>query len=322
MKQFMVLLVAMLLCLQTYAQDTKTKEILLTADNTLSLRDAFTADSVSKLEQEASKMNSTLPSGYPIYLFLYTPGGSIQDGLELFEYLKGLNRPVHTITLFAASMGFQTVQQLGERYIMRYGVLMSHKARGGFQGEFGGGMSQLDSRYGMWLRRIDMMDKDTVARTGGKQTLESYRNSYAPELWLNGQEAVEKGYADAVVTVKCEQGLETKVVEEEYDMMFFSIKATFSACPVKTAPLTVTANVSTNKGSMTIEEFVQKGGKFGNECRNSEEITDNYYNEAKVIPAQTCLVDKAITLDQIKKSIKDKKEYLNRDLKDNVIYSY
>src|SRR5690606_3008535 len=178
------------------------EELVLSSDNTLVLDDAFSGDVTVKLMEKATQMDSTLKSGYPMYLFLYTPGGSIQAGLELFEFLQGLNRPVHTVTLFAASMGFQTVQHLGERYIVKYGVLMSHKARGSFDGEFGGGISQLDSRYGLWLRRIQLMDAQTVERTGGKQTVKSYTDAYTPELWLNGEEAVEKGYADKVVTIK------------------------------------------------------------------------------------------------------------------------
>ena len=179
------------------------KEITLTKDNTLVLDDAFSGDSVSKLLVQAKKMDASLKSGYPIYLFLNTPGGEIQAGLELIEGLNGINRPIHTVTLFAASMGWQLVQHLGERYILKYGVLMSHKARGQFSGEFGGGASQMDARYGLWLKRITIMDNQTVSRTNGKKTLKQYRSEYDNELWVSGAEAVEGGYADEVVTIKC-----------------------------------------------------------------------------------------------------------------------
>lgn len=324
MKFIISAFLALIISLSANAKEaSKPKEILLTADNTLALREDFNESSVSRLMEQAKKLNSSLPNGYPIYLFLYTPGGSIQDGLELFEYLKGINRPVHTITLFAASMGFQTVQQLGERYIVKYGVLMSHKARGGFQGEFGGGMSQLDSRYGLWLRRINMMDLDTVSRTGGKQTIESYRAQYQNELWLNGQEAVDQGYADAVVTVKCDSTLDAKTEDVEFKALFFSVKATMSGCPLQTAPISTTANISTNKGIMTVEEFISKGGIFGKECKSSETIVEGYRGDANtVIPAQLCAIDNTLDMVQIKKAIEDKIKFITRDLRGNVIYSY
>lgn len=323
-KLITALFMTLMLSLTLNAAEVKqTKEIVLTTDNTIALRDSFNETSVAKLMAKATELNSKLPSGYPIYLFLYTPGGSIQDGLELFEMLKGLNRPVHTITLFSASMGFQTVQQLGERYILKYGTLMSHKARGGFSGEFGDGASQLDSRYGQWLRRIAIMDNDTVARTKGKQTLQSYRAAYAPELWMNGQEAVDQGYADEVVSVKCEESLAGKVESETFDFGFFAVEASFSSCPVRTAPLSVSAILSTNQGKMSVEQFAQKGGKYGTECRNAAEVKTSWNSDATTsVPAELCLVDGSITLDTLKKAMKEKSEYLRRDLKANVIYSY
>ena len=261
MKIVSTLLLALLLSLSVNA-----KEIKLTADNTAVLRQDFNSSSVTSLKKDLLELNANLKSGYPIYLVLYTPGGSIQKGLELFEFVKGLNRPVHTITIFAASMGFQTVQSLGKRYILKYGILMSHKARGGFKGEFGGGLSQLDSRYGMWLKRIDMLDKVTVKRSNGKQTLKSYRAAYDNELWLNGPEAVEKGYADEVATVSCGTTLTTKESTETLDFGFFKLNVTFSGCPIITSPLSISAELLTNKGYMTTEEFLSSNGKFGKKC--------------------------------------------------------
>jgi ATP-dependent protease ClpP protease subunit len=272
------------------------KEIVLTKDNTLVLDDSFSGKSVSQLIQQARKMDSDLQSGYPIYLFLNTPGGSIQAGLELIEALNGINRPVHTVTLFAASMGWQLAQHLGNRYILKYGVLMSHKASGSISGEFGGGFSQIDSRYGLWLRRINIMDEHTVKRTNGKKTLQQYRSEYDNELWINGQEAVDNGYADEVVTVKCGQGLDgTKNADANF--MGFRLKLTLSACPIVTYPIDISLELRTNKGLMSLDQFLNEGGKFGSKCnKKPTEAVHNSYGEI-VIPkkeAELCASDESL----------------------------
>jgi len=321
MKPFLAVFFAFFLSLSVSA-----KEIKLTSDNTAVLRQSFNSASITELKKELLELNAKLKSGYPIYLVLYTPGGSIQKGLELFEFIKGLNRPVHTITIFAASMGFQTVQSLGERYILNYGVLMSHKARGGFSGEFGGGVSQLDARYGLWLRRVDMLDKVTVSRTNGKQTLKSYRASYDNELWLNGPEAVEKGYADEVVSVSCDTSLlgEEKQKEVTFNFFFFKIRAKFSGCPIVTSPLSVRAELLTNKGYMNLEEFLAKNGKFGKECRETEtQASKDFYGN--VIPgksAEVCAYNKKLTMKEIEEKLEERHKFLNRNLRDHVEYSY
>lgn len=326
MKKLLMIFVSLMFCLSVQA---KSKEIILSEDNTLILSSAFTNDSVSTLMEEAKQKDANLKSGYPLYLFLYTPGGSIQAGLELIEYLNGLNRPVHTITMFSASMGFQTVQHLGKRYILKYGVLMSHKARGGFQGDFGGGFSQLDSRYGMWLRRVDMMDKKTVARSNKKQTLTTYRAAYANELWLNGPEAVEQGYADAVITPKCGGSLvgHREAVE---NFGFFRIKLKFSKCPLNTSPTGIVGFISTNKGEMSVKDFLAKNGKFGKNCNShSTPIRKRFYDyeereERVTLPKKEnlCAMDETLSLQKIMKKIQERKTFHNRDLKSNIVYSY
>ena len=189
-------------------KSSNSDKIVLTADNTINLNGEITNESVAATIQALQKLDSKSKSNKPIYLFLYTPGGSIQAGLELIEATKGLNRPVNTITMFAASMGFQTVQALGDRLILKNGVLMSHRAAGGFQGSFGGQYpSQLDSRYSFWLQRLKELDEQTVARTKGKQTLQSYQKQYADESWITGTQSVEQGYADAIVAVRCDKSL-------------------------------------------------------------------------------------------------------------------
>jgi ATP-dependent Clp protease protease subunit len=295
---------------------TKMKEVILTDDNVISLRSAFSAESVSQVIEEATKLNSRLPSGHPIYLFLRTPGGSIQAGLELFEFLKGLNRPVHTVTLFAASMGFQTVQQLGKRYILKYGVLMSHPASGQINGQFSNGRDQMDSRYGLWLRRIAILDQDTVKRTNGKQTLESYRNSYASELWLNGEEAVNQGYADEVVTVKCDSSLEGKTETITESALFLSIDIKMPKCPLLLKPVDTKANIATNLGMMPLGDFLKHNPSFKT-CAQKEEENKGSFNssESPVI----CAIDPDLNIVKIKEAMTNAAKIFTEDLRNKII---
>jgi ATP-dependent protease ClpP protease subunit len=323
MRSIMILLFALL-----FSMSVNAKEITLTADNTAVLRTSFNSQSVTELKKDLVRLNSSLESGYPIYLVLYTPGGDVQKGLELFEFIKGLNRPVHTITIFAASMGFQTVQHLGTRYILNYGVLMSHYARGGSSGTFGGTNmpSQKRSYDKLWERRIDMMDIKTVERTKGKQTLDSYRKAYSFDLWLNGPEAVAGGYADAIATVKCDPDLLSADQQKEvtFRMMFFRVKAKFSGCPLITSPVGVSGQLLTNKGYMDVEEFLSKNGKFGEKCdeKGRSETKDWNGNVVPAKEAELCAYDKKATVDSIRKTVEEKERFLNRNLRDHVEYSY
>lgn len=286
----------------------ETKEIILTKDNTLVLNQAFSGKSVSSLMGEAKKLDANLKSGYPIYLFLNTPGGSVQAGLELIEFFKGVNRPVHTVTLFAASMGFQLVQNLGKRYILEHGVLMSHKASGGFRGEFGGGGSQLDSRYTMWLRRLNILDSKTVSRTNGKKTLKQYQADYDNELWLNGSEAVVNGYADEVASIKCSSGLNGSEVKT-FRSRGFSLNVEFSNCPIITSPISVKMNVRTNDGYMDLDVFMDKGGKFGKDCRLKTTAAPKDWRgeDVKPLEKELCLMDTTLTLEKLDKAIDEKR---------------
>ena len=278
------------------------KEIKLTDDNVMLLAEEVTQASVTALMVKAAALDSTLGSEYPIYLVLYTPGGDIQAGLELIDFLKGLHRPIHTITLFAASMGFQIAQQLGDRYIIKFGTLMSHKARGAIQGEFGDRMSQIDSRYGHWLNIVYMLDMATVKRTNGKQTLESYRAQYQNELWMTGDISVKGGYADSVVQVSCDSGLYLKNRILHVDYMGLNLEVTFSGCPMILSPISIKIlSVSTNQGEMAFDSFAKEGGKLG-ECsatstvcavnndvkmsdvyKKMQEIKDSYENSNKTV---------------------------------------
>ena len=289
------------------ASKDNTKKIILTKDNTLVIGDVIDGTSVSEVISKARELdknsNKILSNDKNrIYLFIRSPGGEIQAGFEMLEALKGLNRPVDTITSFGASMAFQTCQQLGTRYILKTGVLMSHRGRGEFSGEFGGQRpSQTDSRKGLWESRTDEMDKHTVSRTNGKQTLESYQKAYASELWVTGSQAVEQGYADEVVTVKCGESL-SGFTTKSANFMGMNISYDMDNCPLNSTPTNVRiSDISTNQGSKKLDEFLKEGGQFGSTC----------LMEAGVNKKKLCATDTNLNLeylDQVKNQFKTQRE--------------
>lgn len=238
--------------------------IVLADDNTVNLSGEITAQSVAEtiaklrtLDAKASKWGGKQK---PIYLYIYSPGGEIQAGLELIEAAQGMRRPVNTVTMFGASMAFQLVQALGERYILKNGTLMSHRAAGGFEGSFGGkSPSQLDSRYGFWLKRLSELDEQTVKRTNGKQTIESYKESYRDELWVTGQQSVEQGYADQLATVRCDESL-NGTVSHEVSFMGLPVQYETSKCPLITAIMNI--RISPPAGSQIIANLEEIKVKF------------------------------------------------------------
>jgi ATP-dependent Clp protease protease subunit len=262
-------------------------EVLLHKDNVVTLNDAVDSDSVARLMMEVKKLDSRLPSGDPIYLVINSPGGSIDAGIELIERLKNLNRKVHTINLFSASMGFQIAQGLNARLITEDGTLMSHKARGGFFGEFPG---QLDSRYGYYLKRISRLDAKVVARTKGKHTKQSYAALIENEYWCDGAECVQQGLADHVVTVKCDKSLDGTRTDT-LKFIFFGQRIVLDlvsdACPM-------------NTGILDFEVTVN-GTKVFN-----KENSSYYYDDLKLTPEQVTLLDQ-----QIKKIVDERTQRTN-----------
>lgn len=223
------------LCLTILPVKAMAEEIVLTANNTVSFNNYYEERTVTLAIEKIRKLDSTLPSKDPIYLVINSGGGSIEDGLQLINVLQNLNRKVHTVTLFSASMGFQTVQGLGTRYIIDSGVLMSHKAWGFFYGEFPG---QIDSRYTHWLGRVKRLDE--VAAKRSRMSLNSYRNLMENEYWCEGKTCVDKGVADKVAKVRCDNTLAGSYTDSEkfiYSGLPIEIVYTFSNCPLQTGVL-------------------------------------------------------------------------------------
>lgn len=288
----LIITLGLLLSVSAFAE----KKIVLTDRNTIVLDSAFDSESTGAVISQAvaldRKVGAWLKKEH-IYLLLRTPGGEVTAGMNMISTLNGLHRPVDTITIFAASMGFQAVQGLGQRYILPSGVLMSHRARGGVEGEMGGvEPSQIESRLNFYLQSLMDLDLVTVKRTKGKQTLESYRKAYASELWVMGQHAVDQGYADEVASFTCDKSLDG-IVTKQIEFMGIQVQYDQDKCPLTNNPKNIRVMVQTQYGLVEHTEFLARGGVFGTGCEMGGKL---------------CSINPGLTLDKIGETIKKFRE--------------
>jgi ATP-dependent Clp protease, protease subunit len=207
-------------------------KILLTENNHVVFNQQVSPEYVAKktLEVMAKSLKSS-----PIYLVLNTPGGSVTAGLAFIDAINALDIKVHTVTIFAASMGYQFVQELGIRYITPSGTLMSHRgAVGGLSGQVPG---ELNSRLGRIQKMLNKMSDKAASRV--KMSKQDYDSAIINELWVSGEEAVATNHADFVANVKCDKALIEGSYEETINTFIGSITLSFSKCPLVTAPVGV-----------------------------------------------------------------------------------
>lgn len=209
------------------------KDVIVLSDkNTVSLNVPIDGDSVRAVERELLAISDKLGASETIYLVLNTPGGSVGDGLELIELIKGLPQKVSTISLFSASMGFILSQYLGDRYVLENSSLMSHRAYvEGMQGSVPG---TLNTRVNFVNEQLKDVEKAVAKRAG--YPLNVYQDMIANELWLSGPDSVKLNFADKVVTARCDKSLRGSGSTRTVRLFIFQAKITYDKCPLITTP--------------------------------------------------------------------------------------
>lgn len=130
-----------------------------------------------------------------ITMFINSPGGSVDDGLALYDIMKGLSCPVRTVCLgIAASMGAVLFAAGDRRDILPHGRVMIHDPR---LCRTGGSALQLQetAHQLMETRRITAQ---LLAQHTGKSLTAIYRKT-AKDSWFAAREAVEFGLADRII---------------------------------------------------------------------------------------------------------------------------
>lgn len=132
-----------------------------------------------------------------ISLYINSPGGSVYDGLAIYDTMQYVNCDVRTICIgMAASMGqfLLCAGAPGKRFSLPHSrILMHQPSIGGMQGQA--------SDIAIQAEQIIYMKKTLAERiafhTG--QSLERIEIDSDRDRWFTAQEALEYGFIDAVI---------------------------------------------------------------------------------------------------------------------------
>lgn len=232
-RKVLLLCSCLLFISSSFSKLKKRTVIELNEKNSYTFRGQVMQATVDAAIVEITKLHLELPKGEPIYLTLLTPGGSIFAGNMLIEHLKSLGRPIHTITIFAASMGFVTVQSLGNRYITDNGMLMSHYGSTGCEGNY----KQIKVCLKRLLAFEEKIEKVCADRMGMK--VNDYNKLIEDDLWLLAEEAIKIKAADEIVDIKCSEELMKGKQVIKFETFFGEQTVEVSACPTMISPLEI-----------------------------------------------------------------------------------
>ncbi len=132
-----------------------------------------------------------------IHLYINSPGGVVTSGLAIYDTMQFIKPDVSTMCIGqAASMGALLLAggAPGKRYILPHSRVMIHQPLGGFQGQ----ASDIDIHAREILQTRDRLNRILAKHTG--QPLEKIQQDTDRDYFMSGQEALEYGLVDKVLT--------------------------------------------------------------------------------------------------------------------------
>ncbi|MEA3360936.1 MAG: ATP-dependent Clp endopeptidase proteolytic subunit ClpP [Thermodesulfobacteriota bacterium] len=132
-----------------------------------------------------------------INLYINSPGGSITAGLAIYDTMQYVKPDIATIcTGQASSMAalLLAAGKNGKRYALPHSRVMIHQPMGGVQGQ----ATDIDIQAKEIIRVRETINELLVLHTG--KTAKKIKNDTERDYFMSGQEALEYGIVDKVIT--------------------------------------------------------------------------------------------------------------------------
>ncbi len=158
------------------------------------LGEPVTSDSANRIVAQLLFVEAEDPEK-DIVLYINSPGGSVYDGLGIFDTMQHVKPDVHTVCVgLAASMGafLLCAGAKGKRSSLLHSRIMIHQPLGGARGQASDIRIQADEI--LFIK--DKLNKELSDRTG--QPIERIREDTDRDFYMSPSEAVEYGIIDNV----------------------------------------------------------------------------------------------------------------------------
>ncbi len=132
-----------------------------------------------------------------VQIFINSPGGSVIDGLAIYDTMQYVSPDVATIcTGLAASMSavLLAAGAKGKRSCLAHSHIMIHQPSGGMQGQ----VSDMEINYNLIKSMQKSLYNILMEHTG--QTYEAIERDSNRDNWMNGEQAQAYGLIDEVLT--------------------------------------------------------------------------------------------------------------------------
>ena len=130
-----------------------------------------------------------------IYLYINSPGGSVDSGMAIFDTMQWISNDVATVAMgLAASMGqfLLSAGTPGKRYALPHSRIMMHQPSGGR----GGTASDIRIQAEQSLHIKKTMAQLIAQHTG--QSVEQIEADSDRDRWFTAEQALEYGFIDHV----------------------------------------------------------------------------------------------------------------------------
>ena len=159
------------------------------------LGEPVTSDSANRIVAQLLFLEAEDPEK-EIFLYVNSPGGSVYDGLGIFDTMQHIKPDVHTVCVgLAASMGafLLCAGAKGKRSSLQHSRIMIHQPLGGASGQASDIRIQADEI--LFLK--DRLNRELADRTG--QPLEKIQADTDRDFFMSPQQAMEYGLIDNVI---------------------------------------------------------------------------------------------------------------------------
>lgn len=170
----------------------------LMADRIIFLGTAITDDVANIITSQLLYLNS-VDNETPIKLFINSPGGSVIDGLAIYDTMNWINPSVETYGIgMAASMGSVLLSsgEKGKRFALPHSRIMMHQVSSASQGP----CADLEIAFKETKKYQEELYKILAQNTG--KSVEQIAIDADRDCWFTAKEGVEYGLIDEILIKK------------------------------------------------------------------------------------------------------------------------